>query len=114
MITVHRRLDKHWLKLSEDDDTEFLVRPLNSPTMIDIRNEIDIDKETGNLLISGAGVMAACRAGLVDWKGVVDEKGEPLPFAPQHIEWLPVDQLKLLAVRILANARVTEDERKNS
>jgi hypothetical protein len=114
MITVHRRLSTRWIKLSDEDDEEFLIRPPNSPTMLDIRNEISVDEETGNILISGRGVMAACRFGLLDWKGIKDEKGEDLPFSSKLIAWLPADHLKMLAAKIIKESQLSESERKNS
>lgn len=114
MITVHRRLEKRWIKLDESDTAEFYIQPLSSPAMIDVRNEVSIDQETQNMLISGRGVMAACTAGLCDWRGIKDQNGDDVRFSQKDIEWLPEDYLKLLAAKIIVASTLTESERKNS
>ena len=42
--TLYKRLEPEWIKPNEDDETEFLVRPLTSPQVIDLENEIDVDE----------------------------------------------------------------------
>lgn len=113
MITVHRRLSTQWVKPNEEDDAEFLIRPLNSAEMVDVENELRLNDD-GAILISGKGLLAACRGAIQDWKGVKDENGKDLPFAPKYIEWLPPDTLQLLTVRIYSASQLTDEERKNS
>ena len=111
MITVHRRLERQWIKLDEDDDAEFEIRPLSSAEMIDVENELSA--RDGIIRISGRGLIAACR-GLVNWRRVVDESGKELAFSQRHVEWLPPDTLQQLAVKIYKASKLTDDERKNS
>lgn len=115
-ITIHKRLEPRWIKLDEDDPdaTEFHIRPLNSPTRIDVQNEIWLDEETQAILISGKGAMRACEYALIDWKGVQDEDGKELAFDRALIEQLPELTLKRLAAKIIIESRLTETERKNS
>lgn len=113
MITVHRRLSSQWVKLSEDDEAEFQIRPLNSLAIIDVENGVSAN-DRGQLRLSASGVQAAIRAGLTDWKGIKDEVGNDLKFSARHIEWLPPETLLQLALRIYDASRVTESERKNS
>lgn len=114
-ITIYKRLEPCWIKLDEEPGaTEFYIRPLNSPTRIDVQNEIWIDEDTKAILISGRGAMRACEYALIGWKGVQDEEGKEVAFDRALIEWLPEQTLKRLAARIVIESRLTETERKNS
>ena len=114
MIKIHRRIETTWVKLSDDDDTEFQIRPLNSPTMIDVQNGVSFDEDSGNILLTGAAIMSAVRYGVLDWKGVADENEQPIKFSIDRLEWLPASELKLLASKVISLGRLTEPERKNS
>ena len=115
MIKIRKSLSPQWIKSDRiDPDAEFLIRPLNGPTRLDVHNELSRHEQTGQLLISGRGVLLACKAGLVDWKGVTDENGEPLKFSTDAIEWLPEETLQQLTEEIYLASVLTDDERKNS
>lgn len=115
-VTVHRRLSEQWVRLADfvDMDTaaEFLIKPLNSFKLMDVSNGLSY--EDGRLLLSGRAAEFACKNGIKDWKHVVDEKGEDLPFSEKNLEWLPEEYLRPLSAKIYALSKLAENERKNS
>lgn len=115
MLTIKPKVAPTWFTVPSDSDpaSEFLLAPLSSLAWLDVRNEISWGRK-GKFSISGDGVLAAVMDSVRDWRNVVNEKGEAIPFSRSLLQDLPAPILLKLASEIVERSFLSETERKNS
>lgn len=95
-----------WYELPSDPDTKFHLRPLTTPQRLEVLYALESDHP-------GNAMLLAAKYGMLDWSGIVDQVGVPVPFRADQIETLPLDVFVAVAQRIMEISRNSEDERKN-
>lgn len=114
-ITIRKQLAADWYKTDPADpqSAEFHIKPLNQLQFIGLRNEIGFN-DFERLTITSVGVRVALDHGLLDWKGVLDETGQPLEFNRENRDMLPIDVLTTLAFEIANRSRLSDEQKKSS
>ncbi len=115
MAIIGAQIAAKWYKPFEDDDAEYLIKPLNNTAYANVFIA-HADMLTGN--IDGDGLMIAFMHGVEDWKKVFMGKGESdgkeAPRTVASVEQLPRQHFFKVANRILDISSLGADELKNS
>lgn len=113
MITIKEKVSPSWFDMPDGDPPSgFLLAPLSSVAWLDVRNEFEEDDD-GNRTITGRGVLTAVRDSVRDWRNVMDEKGEAIPFNKALLADLSGQILLAIALEAFKRSRLSETERKN-
>ena len=97
---------EEWFQLPDDADTKFKIRPLSARERLDVLGIM----QGGRV---GSGATEALDAALLDWAGVLDDKGQPMRFSKEALQRLPVSAFTAVYKRVLEISTNDEDQRKN-
>lgn len=110
MAIIGAQIAGKWFKPFEDDDAEYLIRPLNNTdyaTVFMVHSDL-----VGT--IDGEGLMIAFLHGVEDWKQVFTEDGKEATRTVENINRMPRKHFYNVANEILDISRLGADEIKNS
>lgn len=99
-------LQRHTYTLHSDAAVSFDLVPLSSADKVDILYTVQTSQQYGHAMLK------ACEACVVGWNGVLDEKGHPVPFSKAELSRLDVETLIEVSGHILADAQLTDEEKK--
>lgn len=113
-ITIRQQLAPFWWRLNDKDpdSAEFHIRPLNQLQLGALRNEIGMNK-LKRFVMTAEGVEQALAHGLIEWRGVVDESGKPLPCTARNYSMLPDDAISSLAAKIFNISQLSDEQKKS-
>lgn len=97
---------EEWFTLPDDADTKFKIRPLTARERLDVMGIM----QGGRI---GSGATEALDAALLDWSGVLDDKGQPIRFSKETLQRLPVPVFTAIYKRILEISVNDEGQQKN-
>ena len=89
MIRIELSPEPHWLDLGHGVRLQLL--PLTTAPMVATRSDPavqDLDAEASNDSRAAIFAAALARRAIVDWEGVGDADGNPLPITPKGIDAL--------------------------
>ncbi len=92
-----------------DAPAKFLCKPLTGKGAMQV--EAAAMSEGGMYLDKS--IMLAWSLGVTDWEGVEDHEGQPLKFAKDKIELLPMRILEEVGIHIIKSSRLSADQAKN-
>jgi len=97
-----------------DSGLAFQIKALPGIALVDVDMRLTPD---GSTKFSGESCRVILAAGLLGWRGLNDEAGEPVEWDPRNmdanIERLDIGLVGALSVEIWIRSRLSEDERKN-
>lgn len=92
------------------EGARFRLRPLTRGELMEAYAGIDL---RGAYMI-GRGIAQAAKAALLDWEGVTDDAGAPVPFSPAAFERLPLKTVSAIGQAALHGSDVEAEAEKNS
>lgn len=107
MVPEYVRLD---IDKETEDQTEYQVMPLNGMVYAQVLTEGKIDN--GLIGVSEASVPIIIKHGLVGWKNMLNDKGEPVEFSRLLVPFVPGADLYLLAQKIFTMSMLAQAEKK--
>ncbi len=105
-------LDPCTVEVSEDP---FMVhlKPLNGQEQLALKDYMVMDKVSGNVDYSADGLVKAIKMGLIGWRNINDDNGQPLAFSVSTaLDILARDELRLIGYQIAIGSQISEEDRK--
>lgn len=116
MITINQesKIAPTWFKSSRDKSgqVEWLLKPLSGLEFMQVQASATVNAD-GHFVYSGPALRDALRFGILDWKGVQDEKGVPIKYNSYMLNNIPERYLTEVFNEIINRAFVNELEQKN-
>lgn len=87
MITLNLTNEPQWYDLVSG--VRMLLRPLTTTAMVMARKDPSVDnlpEDTSDEQRAVVFAKAIARQAVVDWEGIVDEDGKPVPVTPEAID----------------------------
>lgn len=116
MITINQesKVAPTWFKSGRDESgqVEWLLKPLSGLEFMQVQSGASVSAE-GYFVYNGQSIRDALRLGIQGWKGVVDEKGEPLIYNHFMLDMVPQKYLNEVFNEIINRAFISETDRKN-
>lgn len=106
-----KKLAPSWFR-PDECDAEFYIQPMNGLQALEVMGEVTGDEDQTRL--TGKGLKAALRYGLIDWRGITDDGGQEVKFTRALVNDLDPTTLTIIAAEIVNRTRLTEQEEKNS
>lgn len=103
------KVDSDGNESGDSYDAEFLLRPLTAPQVAELQPYFD--RATGE--ITAKGLWRAAQLSVSNWRGVVDEEGNDVPYKLQMLELVPYSAIVKIGSRVLQISFLTGDEEKN-
>ena len=93
-----------------DDAAAFYVVPLTQVQVLELQGEhMDMEAE----MMKASGFAAAFRIGCKDWRNVVDDQGNPLPWNRANATHIAAQHQQEVGIKIFNISIFTEDDLKN-
>ena len=116
MITINQesKIAPTWFKSDRDrsGDVEWLLKPLTGLEFLQVQAGATVSAD-GYFIYNGQSIRDALRFGIQGWKGVVDEKGDPINYNHFMLDKVPQKHLNEVFNEIINRAFVSENEQKN-
>ncbi len=100
-----------WFAPKQDDEenpTRFKIKPLSGIEHLEVLSNCD------GYLLTGKGITAALKSGVVDWENFNDVDGNEIEFSFSKFGLIPALVVNELADRIMELSTLRDKERKNS
>lgn len=99
-----------WCIPKNAEDVGYLVQNPSGSVQLHLLSsaEVNGDRYTWR----GPGALALARMVVKDWRGIVDAKGQPVKFDPQHLDRIPAGHLIAICNQALAMTNLGEVEKK--
>lgn len=109
-LQVSKRMTAWWFTPEgfEEDETppQFYVQGLTGAQKLEVVSDYNPKTE----VIGHQGTMAAIKYGLKNWRNIDDEDGKPMKFTLNHVRFLPSEVIQAVALEIIANSNLNEEE----
>lgn len=117
-ITALAGLAPYWYTPEEEQGepaaAQFKLKPLNGMQYLEIMHEGKVTQDGQGFVTNYQGRQMLLKYGLLDWKNVETETGDPLPFSIRNLDMIPADILLELGNEILSKSSLAEADRKKS
>lgn len=117
-ITALSGLAPYWYTPEEERGepaaAQFKLKPLNGMQFIEVMHHGEMLPDGERFVTDYSGLQLLLKYGLLDWKNIDAENGDPLPFSRRNFEVLPAEILQEIGREIMRRSALAEADRKKS